>query len=270
MNWRAIRAVVRRDLTLVRQSKAVMIPLVTVPLVLLVILPLVATLAPNYVNIPGLDDLDALLGQMPEDVRAGLAGAGDQERLVVLLTVYLFAPLFLLIPTMVANVIAADSFAGEKERKTLEALLYSPMTDREIVTAKLLAPWLAAMAVTFVGFVLYAIVVNAGAWPVMERIFFPTPMWLLLVLWVAPAVAALGLGGAVLVSLRVGTVQEAYQLGGLVVLPVVALMVSQATGLLFFTTTVVFVIGLLVWLLALGLLLIAVRSFDRPRLTVQA
>src|SRR5690625_6553092 len=154
-----------------------MIPLVTVPLVLLVILPLVATLAPNYVNIPGLDDLDALLGQMPEDVRAGLAGAGDQERLVVLLTVYLFAPLFLLIPTMVANVIAADSFAGEKERKTLEALLYSPLTDRELVTAKLLAPWLAAMAVTVARFVLYAIIVLGGGWQLMGRIYFPPLMW---------------------------------------------------------------------------------------------
>jgi ABC-type Na+ efflux pump permease subunit len=39
---------------------------------------------------------------------------------------------------MVSSVLAADSFAGEKERKTLEALLYTPTTDRELFTAKLL------------------------------------------------------------------------------------------------------------------------------------
>ena len=39
---------------------------------------------------------------------------------------YLLAPLFLIVPLMVSAVLAADAFAGEKERKTLESLLHLP------------------------------------------------------------------------------------------------------------------------------------------------
>ena len=32
---------------------------------------------------------------------------------------YLFAPMFLIMPLMLSSIIAAESFAGERERKTL-------------------------------------------------------------------------------------------------------------------------------------------------------
>ena len=53
-----------------------------------------------------------------------------------------------------------------------------------------------------------------------------------MILWVAPAVAALGLGVMVRVSARARTSQEANQLGGAVILPLIFLAVGQATGLL--------------------------------------
>ena len=59
---------------------------------------------------------------------------------------------------MTSAVIAADSFAGEKERKTLEALLYTPTTDLELFTGKVLAPWLAAVAVSTIGYVVFVAV----------------------------------------------------------------------------------------------------------------
>ena len=53
-----------------------------------------------------------------------------------------------------------------------------------------------------------------------------------MILWVAPAVAALGLGVMVRVSARARTTQEANQLGGAVILPLIFLAVGQSTGLL--------------------------------------
>ena len=105
---------------------------------------------------------------------------------------YMLAPMFLMLPLMVALTIAADSFAGEKERKTLEALLYTPTTNRELFVAKLLSGWLAAIAVAWVGFVLYSVMANAAAWPQMQRIFFPNAMWVVLILWVVPAISRFG------------------------------------------------------------------------------
>ena len=54
---------------------------------------------------------------------------------------------------MVSAVLAADAFAGEKERRTLEGLLHLPISDRDLFLAKLLAAFLPAIAVSWVGFV---------------------------------------------------------------------------------------------------------------------
>ena len=87
---------------------------------------------------------------------------------------YLLAPLFLIVPLMVSAVLAADAFAGEKERKTLESLLHLPIAARELFYAKLLTAFIPAMVVSWVGFVCFCIVSNAVAWPVLHRIFVPT------------------------------------------------------------------------------------------------
>jgi ABC-2 type transport system permease protein len=100
----------------------------------------------------------------------------------------------------------------------------------------------------------------------MGRVFFPNVAWLVLVLWLAPGFAAFGLAGVLLVSLRVGTTQEAVQLSGLLVLPIIALLVGQMRGLIFIGATPLVVMGALVWLIALGLLAYGVRSFRRTKL----
>ena len=46
MNWRAVKAVVRKDLKVVFQNKGVLIPLIVVPIVIMVALPAVTALIP--------------------------------------------------------------------------------------------------------------------------------------------------------------------------------------------------------------------------------
>jgi len=208
----------------------------------------------------------AFLERMPEGLKAELAGFEGVQRLLVLVLVYFFAPMYLIVPLMVASVIAADSFAGEKERKTLEALLYTPTTDGELFLGKVLVAWLPALGVALGGFFLYGLVADLVTWPQLRMLLFPNPMWLLLVFWVAPAVAGLGLGTMVLVSSRVRTFQEAYQLGGAVVLPVLFLVVGQVTGLLYLNLPAVALLGLVVWGVDAVLLWYGARTFRRGAL----
>ena len=189
--------------------------------------------------------------------------------MVVYLLVYMIAALYLLLPTIVAIGFAADSFAGEKERKTLEALLYTPTTDWELLLGKLLSAWLPALAVAWGGFLLYTVMANLAAWPVMGRLFFPTTMWVILAVWVAPAAAALGLGTTVLISSRARTFQEAYQLGGVVVLPMVGLLAAQVFGGMVFSAWLVALLGLLFWAIDAALLWFGRRAFRRSKLAVQ-
>jgi hypothetical protein len=272
MNWRAIRAVIRKDLKVALQSKGVVIPLILVPVIMLVALPGVGGLLAMHTDLSSADAADfvELLDKLPDDLLEEFGEiTDDNHRLVLYLMVYMFAPFFLIVPLMVASVIAADSFAGEKERKTLEALIYTPTSDRELYVAKVLSPWIAAVAVTLLCLAVYAVVVNVVAWPFMERVFFPTASWVVLTLWVAPAAAGLGLGAMVLVSSRVSTFQEAYQFGGMVVLPVILLVFGQIAGVIYFDFGFVGLVGLALWLVVLGILWYGARTFNRGELLSQ-
>jgi ABC-2 type transport system permease protein len=271
MNWRAIKAIVRKDLKVVLQNKGVSIPLIVLPVVILGILPGLAAVAPALQNVPGanLSSLENLLQQMPDSLRAQLAGYNEMQSIIVLMLVYFLAPMYLILPLMVASVIAADSFAGDKERKTLEALLYTPTTDRELLVAKLLSAWLPAVVIAWGGFVLYAVVANLAAWSTMGRIFFPTLMWIVLALWVAPAIAGLGLGVTVLISARAQGFQEAYQMGAIVVLPILLLLVGQATGVMYFSIWLVLLLGLVFWAIDASLLWFGGRTFRRTSLAAR-
>ena len=264
-DWNAIRTIVVRDLTAVRRAKAVFLPMIFVPTVLLVVLPLGIGLfarTANSVNAtPFLDNLPAHLADP-------ILSAPPAEQLILLVNGYLLAPLFLIVPLMVSAVLAADAFAGEKERRTLESLLHLPVSDKDLFVAKLAVSFIPALVVSWVGFLCFAIVSNGVAWPVVHRIFVPTKLWLVMILWVAPAVAALGLGVMVRVSARASTTQEANQLGGAVILPLIFLAMGQATGLLLVDLSIAIGIGALVWTIALWLIGRGAQRFSRDRLAV--
>ena len=266
MNWDAIWAVVAKDLTAVRRSKAVVLPMVFVPILLLIVLPLLIGLAARS---QAHFDVSRFLNNIPGDLAKPILRLPEREQLIVLVNGYLLAPLFLIVPLMVSAVLAADAFAGEKERKTLESLLHLPMADRDIFVAKLLTSFVPAIVVSWVGFVCFAIVSNTVAWPVLHRIFIPTKLWLVMIFWVAPAVAALGLSVMVRVSARARTSQEANQLGGAVILPLIFLAVGQSTGLLLVDVPIAIAIGAVLWLIALWLCSRGARRFTRDQLATR-
>ena len=216
MSRRAMWAIARRDMMVVRRSRAMMAPLIVVPLMLLVVLPAGLLLAPSLgaADPRAAEGLQQLLAGLPPSVRAQFDGRPPAQVWMLLVHTQLWPPLFLLVPFIVANVIAADSFAGERERHTLESLLYTPPDDATLFAGKLLAAGLPGVLASLLGFVLYVAVVmvigraTAGWTPPIGAAS------LVLVAWVGPAFAAIGLAGMVLVSLRVARTQDAVQLGG--------------------------------------------------------
>jgi ABC-2 type transport system permease protein len=265
MNVRALVTIVRRDLTVVARSRAVSLPILLTPILIYVVLPVGFGLAAGFMQ-DGSEEIRELLAVMPPAFRQEIAGLDPTAQILVWAFEYAFASLFLLVPLMTSTVIAADSFAGERERKTLEALVYTPVTDRDLYLAKVAAPWLAAMAVALVGYVAYAVVANLVAAGPVGRPVVLTPRWLLVLFWLTPAIAGAAVGALVLVSARVRGFQEAYQLGGLVVLPLVALLVSQLTGALYLEIGLILLIGAVVWVVAAVVLRLGYGSFRRERL----
>lgn len=262
VNWFVVTALLRRDLGAIRRSKALLLPMVFLPTVLLLLLPISIGLAASRNNV----DVNRIVSYLPRSLAGPVLSHPPKEQLVILVLGYLVAPLFLVVPLMISAVTASDTFAGEKERRTLETLLHLPIRDRDLYLGKLLAGFLPATAVSWFGFVLFTVVANIVCWPVMQRVFLPTKLWLLLIIWVAPAVAATGLGVMVRVSTRVSTTQEAQQLGGAVVLPMVMVVVGQTTTLLLRGPLVTLLVGALLWAIAIALNASGARNFTRDRM----
>lgn len=268
LNWDVVMAIARRDIATVLRNRGIRIPLMVAPVIILVVLPVFLVVGRQLLSsapVPGSIESTPFAGVMQEAERVSASVSADARWAVFVLEVFI-APLYLLVPLVTSTVIAADSFAGERERGTLEPLLHSPTTDQELLLAKIIASWLPAMTVALGGLLMYTVVANGLAWPSLGYVFFPNATWMLLAFWVAPGLAALGLGLMVVVSSRVHSLQAANQIGSMLVLPVLLLVIGQVSGVTLFDVRLVTIIGGVVWALAGLLLAWAGSRFERDRL----
>lgn len=117
--------------------------------------------------------------------------------------------LWLVIPMMLAATIVADTFAGERERHTLETLLASRLSDRAILLGKFSAAvifeWVITQLVFLVALVPTNILHGRGG-----LVLYPAAVGfsgMLLSLLIAILVSMIG----IMISLRSGTVKQAQQ-----------------------------------------------------------
>ena len=268
-NWRGIRAIIRKDLLVVFKNRMVVAPMLILPIIFTLLLPILVGVL--YLNAPAdnkqfadaIGDFESLIRNIPltDTTIASLDSVKAQS--LYLVYMYLFVPFFLLLPIMTGSIVAADSFAGEKERKTLEALLHTPLSDFELYLAKWLSPLITAMIMTLLSAVMYGVVVNGVMLSGFGRAIFPNWAWIVLLIWVVPAIACMGLGVTVWASSRVSTFQEAYQAGAFVILPIVILFVTQAAGVIYFDVVVSLILGAVVWAIDLFLYTLGARRFSR-------
>lgn len=130
------------------------------------------------------------------------------------------APAFLAfwtsMPLLLVSGVVADSFAGERERHTLETLLATPLSDRAILLGKVGAVvaygW--GLAVSSLPIALLTVNLAERGGPL---ILYPLPV-LGGILMAGLLTALLGATAGVLVSLRAHTVRQAQQLLGIAML----------------------------------------------------
>jgi len=268
MNTRRIFNLARKDLLEVKGNRAVWMPMLIVPLFFVVGLPLLFSLITAQVGTSpqdSLEELQSFMVRMPPQLAALLAGrTGTQQMMIYLIGIFM-APMFLIMPLMFSSIVAAESFAGEKERKTLEGLLYTPASDLELFLGKTLAAVTPAVLIAWIGFLVYIVMVNLTTNATMGGPWFPLPAWYPMVFLVTPAVAFLGTMFTVLISARVKTFMEAYQNGGMLVLLVLGLMAGQMSGVLYLGVEAVLIVGLVCWLVDLALFRVCLRMFKRSR-----
>lgn len=168
-----------------------------------------------------------------------------------------FLIFMIITPVAGAMSIAAFSVVGEKQARTLEPLLATPISTVELLAAKVLGALLPALFLTVTYYGLYvagvAVAADAGAYRVLLGARSLAVVFLL-----GPLTSLLALQLAVCVSSRVNDPRTAQQIGALVILPVTGLMLAQLFGVL--QLTLAFTAGIALGLLAMNLVLMRVAA----------
>jgi|GEM_PF-66061 len=180
---------------------------------------------------------------------------------------------FLLVPLVAALPYVADAFAGEKERRTIETLLATRISEGGVFLGKFLGVWFVAyvqtLAVIVVGWAMLN-VYNYVELRLPLPFLYPGPATFLLLVGSACS-TALSTGLGALISLRSETVKGAQQASGVLLLGLSLLLmlgIYHLTGPYSFGWGVALGFTSAVGTAAFGTVLAGVALFDRERLVL--
>lgn len=261
--------VFKKDWLEIRRNWQVILPIVVVPLMISVFLPVIVGAIPSFAVSQGngLNGFEALIGNLPSHVQEQLAGMTEMQVMIYVMAIYFFAPFFLIIPLMASSVISSDSFAGEKERKTIEALLATPISDGELFFGKMLVSFVPSMIVTTISFAIYTAVFDVVTYSLFNgMLLLPTIDWVLLIFGLAPTVSLASIGLTVMISAKVKGFREAQQISVVLLIPILVLVFGQATGGIIFGPLVILALIGLFGLVDFAVFRAGVKLFKREEI----
>jgi ABC-2 type transport system permease protein len=173
-----------------------------------------------------------------------------------------FLVFLVLVPITASMSIAAFSVIGEKQSRSLEPLLATPITTLEFIGAKALGAMLPSAAISVACLGAYLVVVALVAHPGVFWILL-VPRSLAVTFVMAPLASLAALQMTICVSSRVNDARTAQQIGVLVILPMTGLFIAQLLGALVLTLPLILFLAAALLALNAGLLWLAIRLFDR-------
>ena len=224
MQFRKAYAIAVKDIKEEFSSVSIYGPMVGVTVFFALLLPLLSF----YVTIYAAPTIAARITQL-HVIPSGLNGLGNIA-FMSYLSVSIMGPIFLTMPILTATVIAADSFAGEKERKTSEALLSTPINISELLYGKILASFIPTIVLTLAVFAIYGAVTDMLSSNTFKILILPTIPWLMMIAS-APFLALAAIGVVVLISSHVKGIKESQQISTLLILPVLVMPFISVLGI---------------------------------------
>jgi ABC-2 type transport system permease protein len=250
-------ALLRKELLDLSRNRGALLPVAITTLIFLGF-HVVVLLLPRITGTPlgsdrDLRNISAVVGPRPE---LSLDGR------VQLFLFQQFLILFLLMPITGAMSLASHAIVGEKQARTLEPLLATPITTGELLVAKVLGALIPTLAISIAGLAWFFVAIALFAEAGVLRAMLTARTWIL-ILFIGPAAALVSLQSAIVISSRVNDARTAQQFGVLIILPITAVLVAQFTGSLWLSATALALaaMGLVgVWIL---LTLFSVALFER-------
>jgi ABC-type Na+ efflux pump permease subunit len=235
MNQRVL-AVLRKELREFRRNKFVVGSMIVLPLLFIL------TNIGNIVSIKA--------GTSTDVINRLLGGAG--------LT-------FFLVPLILPSVIAGYAVVGEREQGTLEPVLSTPLKERELVMGKALAAILPSVAIAYLLFIAYVIVISAFAIPQVTDLVRRSPQLLAVILF-TPLLSTFAIWVGLAISVRSSDVRVAQQLSALAMLPMLGLLGLFTFNVVTPSITVAVIGAVILLVFDAGAWRVVSAMFDRERM----
>lgn len=252
---RAMYAVMKKDFRGIISNRRLFLELLIVPLILTIVLPSIFVVAIHFA--PDDPDILKMLELLPQGSRTG----GVEMAVTGLILNYILPVFFLMIPIMTASIMAASSFVGEKEKHTLETLLYCPLSVKQIFQEKVLASFLFSMMVALISFAAMMIVLEMEAFFIMDRLIMPAAGWIVILCLLSPSISLITVTLIVRGSAKAQSVEESQQGAVFLIVPLILLVAGQFVGVMLLNVWILLGLGVLCALLAWVLLQKAVGRF---------
>jgi uncharacterized membrane protein SpoIIM required for sporulation/ABC-type transport system involved in multi-copper enzyme maturation permease subunit len=159
-------------------------------------------------------------------------------------------------PISVSLVIALETFVGEKERRSLEPLLSTPMTNTELYIGKTLAAMIPPLVASYGGMTFYLTLLVGG-----DLAWRPEPMLIVQIFVLTTVQALVMITGAVVVSSQANTTRAANLLASFVIIPM-TLVIQGESFVMFIAPDAESPYGIFsLWLIAFAMLVVVVLFF---------
>ena len=268
MNFKNSWRILKKDWQSSIRSKEILLPMALLPVVFTILTPILMLIgiimAPGEVasEFGDIEEIARLL-EIPDTYNEVLVAATFMIKLFIL-------PIFLFIPALIPSIIASDSFAGEKERKTMESLVLLPISKSELILGKVLTALLPSLAITFSCFGLLGLVVNLMLLPYLEGhlLIFTDASFMLAIFVLAPLYSFLSNLLGIIISSRVKDLKSAQSISGSVVLPVLGLLFVQIFNPAFLSPLMIGILSLVMGGLCVIFINVANKVLDVEKLVL--
>lgn len=160
-------------------------------------------------------------------------------------------------PISISLVIALESFAGERERMSLEPLLATPLTDGQLFFGKLFASLILPLGAAYIGIAVYIV----GLYLRLQ--WLPPGQLLLQVILLTTAQGMVMVSGAVVISSQTTSVRAANLLASFIIIPVSQLIIGESLIMFWGRYNVLWLIVILLILISLVLARMGLHLFNR-------
>ena len=224
MDLSIILRIAMKEVEDVSKSKYVLGTMIFMPILFGVLLPALYILPfAGTMDLGSNSDMEELTGLIDAELTDDWSTLTESQRMMVI-AVQFSVVMFLILPIFIPTIIAADSFAGEKDRGTAEGLAVAPISDSEIYLGKImgsLIPTLAGMWISAIGFVFLA---NYASQKVLDRNLLPDFNFILSIFVIAPLLGLASVNIMIFASTKTSNARDSQQIGSLISIPLMALV----------------------------------------------